>query len=81
MLKLSLCLALLGLSQCWRDERARVVRDYLHYTGWFRVIPKYVKLAHRHPVRGLSNGSGDKMEHFIIKPQIYINYSLTHSQC
>lgn len=32
MFKLSLCLALLGLSQCWREERARVVRDYLHYT-------------------------------------------------
>jgi len=30
MYKVCLCLSLLGLSSCWREERARVVRDYLH---------------------------------------------------
>ena len=73
MLKLSLCLALLGLSQCWMEERARVVRDYLHYTGWSRVTTSTRNLP-TGTKSGTSNGSADKIEHFIIEPHIYINF-------
>ena len=64
MFKLSLCLALLGLSQCWRDERARVVRDYLHYTGWS-------------PVNTRNLPTGTRSEHWAMDLLIRLNISLS----